>query len=337
MAQKLLGYDIIEKLGEGARSVIYSVVDPATGKQLALKHVQRDEQKDIRFVEQMETEFEISKQFNHPNLRKTYDLKINKSLLLKVTEAFLVMELFDGKPMDVSPPRTTLECVDTFIQVSQGLRYMHQLGYVHCDLKPNNILRSDSGMVKVIDYGQSCKIGTIKERIQGTPDYIAPEQVQRKPISVQTDVFNLGATLYWALTGRNIPTLYTVNKKGENSFLLDTRIDTPSELNPKVPEAVSKLVMECIATKLQKRPADMDQVITRLELGRHVLLKQANPSAYSVELTVQDLYDSGAGMFVDPPSVSQSRDTYTCPKHPDVTTNTPAKCPKCGTDMVKQA
>lgn len=336
MAQKLFGYDVVDKLGEGARSFIYAVVDPATGKSLALKHVLRDEQKDIRFVEQMETEFEISKQFNHPNLRRTYELKIQKSLLLKVTEAFLVMELFDGKPLDVSPPRTTLDCLDTFIQVSQGLRYMHQLGYVHCDLKPNNILRADSGMVKVIDYGQSCKIGTIKERIQGTPDYIAPEQVQRKPISVQTDVFNLGATLYWALTGRNIPTLYTVNKKGDNSFLLDTRIESPTELNPKVPEAASKLVMECVSTKIQKRPADMDQVITRLELARHVLMKQANPTSYSVELTPQDLMDSGAGMFVDPPSMSAPADEYVCPTHPETISRMTGICPKCGAELKKK-
>jgi eukaryotic-like serine/threonine-protein kinase len=296
MGQKLLGYDIIDKLGEGAGSVIFSASDPATGRHVALKHVVRDAQKDIRFVEQMETEFEISRQFNHPNLRRTYELKINKTLLMKVNEAFLIMELFEGTPLDQNPPRTTLECLDVFIQVAQGLRYMHQLGYVHCDLKPNNILRSNSGMVKVIDYGQSCKIGTIKERIQGTPDYIAPEQVDRKPIGVQTDVYNLGATLYWALTGRNIPTKYTVNRKGENSFLVDDRIDTPSQLNPKVPEPVSKLVMECIATRISKRPADMDQVITRLELGRHVLLKAANPQAFSVELTAQDLYDSGVGL-----------------------------------------
>jgi len=129
----------------------------------------------------------------------------------------------------------------------------------------------------VIDYGQSCRIGTIKERIQGTPDYIAPEQVARRPISVQTDVFNLGATLYWATTGKVIPTLYTVNKKGENSFLMDTRIDTPQDLNPKVPLALSKLVMDAISTKPGNRPADMDEFITRLELAKHIMLKQLNP------------------------------------------------------------
>lgn len=274
MAQKLLHYDVLERLGEGARSTIYAVSDPKTRQVFALKHVVRAEPKDIRFVEQMETEYEVSRQFTHPGLRKTYELKIVKTMLLKVAEAFLVMELFDGKPLDVRPPTTLMDTLDTFIQAAQALKAMHQMGWAHCDIKPNNILRNDKGVVKVIDFGQSCKIGTVKERIQGTPDYIAPEQVNRKPINQQTDVFNLGATLYWALTGKPIPTLYTVNKGGENSFLLDARIDTPMDLNPKVPPAVSKLVMECVSTKLDKRPPDMDAVITRLELGRHVLQKQ---------------------------------------------------------------
>ena len=281
MAQKLLHYDVLERLGEGARSTIYRVRDPGTGRELALKHVVRADQKDIRFIEQMETEFEISRQFTHPNLRRSYDLKLQKTMLLKVAEAFLVMELVDGKPLDAYCPRDMMEIIDTFIAAAHGLRAMHQMGFVHCDIKPNNILRNARGDVKIIDFGQSCRIGTVKERIQGTPDYIAPEQVTRRPVTVQTDVFNLGATLYWALTNKPIPTLYTVNKKGENSFLLDSKFDTPMDLNPKVPPAVSNLVMESISTRPSKRPADMDQMINRLELGKHILLKQMNPTPTS--------------------------------------------------------
>jgi serine/threonine-protein kinase len=288
MVQKLLNFDVLERLGEGARSTIYAVMDPLTRQTYALKHVVRTDPKDIRFIEQMENEFSVSKQFTHPNLRRSYDLKINKTLLLKVAEAFLIMELFTGKALDVYLPPGMVDIIDAFIQAAQGLKAMHVMGYAHCDIKPNNILRDDKGQVKVIDFGQSVKIGTIKERIQGTPDYIAPEQVARRPISVQTDVFNLGATLYWALTGRHIPTLYTVNKKGENSFLLDTRIDTPQDLNPKVPNALSNLVMECIATNAKKRPADMDQVTTRLELSKHVLTRANNPAATLSDSTLSD-------------------------------------------------
>ena len=90
---------------------------------------------------------------------------------------------------------------------------------------------------------------------------------------------NLKASLYFALTSKPIPTLYTVHKKGENSFLMDNLIDSPAKLNPKIPPVMSNLVMESISTRIEKRPADMDSVITRLELAKHILEKQANPTA----------------------------------------------------------
>ncbi len=302
MPQKILNYEVIERLGEGARSTIYAVVDPATQRLYALKHVIRKAPKDIRFVEQMETEFEISRQFNHPALRRCFDLKLRKSLLMKVTEAIMLMELVDGKPLDVRRPDSLLETVETFIKVAEGLRAMHHMGWAHCDIKPNNILRNDKGEVKVIDFGQSCKLGTVKERIQGTPDYISPEQVSRRPVVVQTDVYNLGATLYWALTGRPIPTLYTVNKKGENSFLLDATIETPQGMNPRVPPALSNLVMECIATRKERRPTDMDAVITRLELAKHILLKQQAHLAPAVQPAAHPVAESHpAGDISTPP------------------------------------
>lgn len=274
MAEKILQYEVLEQLGEGARSIIYAVSDPRTRQVYALKHVVRRVSKDIRYIEQMQTEFEVSKQFTHPVLRRSFDLKISKSLLLKVSEAYLLMELVDGKTLDVRPPVGLHAVVDTFLQAAQGLGAMHAMGFAHCDIKPNNIIRNDAGKVKIIDFGQSCRIGTVKERIQGTPDYIAPEQVRRRPISQQTDVFNLGATLYWALTGKHIPTLYTV-KQGDNSFLLDDCIQAPADLNASVPPALSLLVMECISTRPQKRPANMDQVVARLELVKHILPKSA--------------------------------------------------------------
>ncbi|MGA2496191.1 MAG: serine/threonine-protein kinase [Tepidisphaeraceae bacterium] len=282
MGQKLLNYDVVARLGEGAGSVIYEVIDPVTRNRYALKHVVREDAKDIRFVEQMQQEFEISRQFNHPNLRRTFELKINKRMLLKVTEAFLLMEFVDGKALDVRKPRNTLEAIDTFIQAAQGLHAMHNLGYVHCDIKPNNILRTEDGVVKVIDFGQSCKIGTIKERIQGTPDYIAPEQVHRRPVSHKTDIFNLGATIYWTMTGKNIPTLYTAGR-GDNAFVVTERVETPHELNPQVPLPLSNLVMDCIIPRPEKRPASMENVISRLELAKHQILHQQNPQKPPIE------------------------------------------------------
>lgn len=275
MVQKLLQYEVLGRLGEGAKSTIYKVRDPNNGRIFALKHVIRKDEKDIRFVEQMESEFEVAKAFHHPHLRRCFEFKTNKTMIFKVTEAFLTMELVDGLPLDVALPKQLLGMLDVFIQAAGALHAMHKAGYVHCDIKPINIMITSDGSVKVIDFGQSCKIGTTKERIQGTPDYIAPEQVARKPVTAQTDVFNLGATMYWATTGRTIPTLYTVQKGSENAILSDSLFQTPQQLNPTIPDPLNRLIMECIATSPSKRPATMEVVIQRLELVKHVLLKKA--------------------------------------------------------------
>jgi serine/threonine-protein kinase len=274
----LFGYDVVDDLGQGAGSAIYAVSDRATHQIYALKHVVRKTEKDGRFIEQLENEFAVSKSFAHPALRKSIDLRVNKTWLGKATEAALVMELFDGLPMDVMPPKGVAEALAVFIQASQGLEALHAAGYVHCDLKPNNILIGPGGAVKVIDFGQACKVGTVKERIQGTPDFIAPEQVKREAVTFRTDVFNFGATLYWALSGAKIPTLFTI-KKDENSFLVHDKIATPRDLNPQIPETLSNLVMECIHTNPNKRPESMADVTRRLEIIEHSWKRRAATAA----------------------------------------------------------
>src|SRR5262249_17908850 len=158
-------------------------------------HVVRKVDKDERFVEQLENEYEVGKHLNHRGLRKSVDFKVNRTMLRKTIDAMLVMQLVDGTPLEKQLPGTMAELVDAFVQTAQGLDALHKAGFVHCDLKPNNILRAGDGEVKVIDLGQACKIGTKKERIQGTPDYISPEQVKCDAVSAKTDVFNFGATM----------------------------------------------------------------------------------------------------------------------------------------------
>jgi eukaryotic-like serine/threonine-protein kinase len=267
------GYEIIRLIGEGAGSLIYAASDPITRQVYALKHVVRKNEKEIRFVEQLETEHEVGKQVRHPGLRRTYDLKINKNMLFKVQEAILVMELFDGRPLEFNVPKSLIHVVDVFIKTAEALDSLHTMGFVHCDLKPNNILLDDHLNVKVIDLGQAAKTGTAKKRIQGTPDYIAPEQVKCQPVTFRTDVYNLGATMYWAMTGgQKLPTLFTF-KKSENSMLVDDLMPTPHKVNPRVPEPLSNLVMECVRINPVKRPKGMNEVARRLEIIRHVLTK----------------------------------------------------------------
>jgi serine/threonine-protein kinase len=253
MSATLLGYEIVGELGKGAGSTIYAASHPETRQLCALKHVVVESEKDVRFIEQLRSEFEVGRKVQHSGLRKSFDLKIKSNWLGKPTEAALLMELVDGVPLEEECPPSMIGMIDCFIQVANALHSLHVMGYVHCDLKPANILLSAEGVTKVIDLGQACPVGTQKQRIQGTPDFIAPEQVKREPVTPRTDVFNLGATLYACLTGQKLPTLFTAGK-GENSFVVTDRIRTPHEWRPEVPENQSNQAMECEKIKAEKSP-----------------------------------------------------------------------------------
>jgi len=271
--RSLFGYEVVGFIGEGAGSRIFAAAHPLTKQIYALKYVVPRTEKELRFVEQLEAEYEVGRQVKHPGLRRSLELKVSRSLFRKVTEAGLVMELFGGVSLEARLPTSLTHLVEVFIQTADALHSLHSLGYVHCDLKPNNILVDAARHAKVIDLGQAAKIGTAKSRIQGTPDYIAPEQVKCLPVTVQTDVFNLGATMYWSLCGKKLPTLYNI-KKTENSFLVDTAITTPRDCNNLVPEQLSNLVMECVRTNPVRRPADMAELSRRLEIILHVMRKE---------------------------------------------------------------
>jgi serine/threonine protein kinase len=281
LPKNLFGYEVLDYIGQGAGSKIYVVSDPRTRQLYALKHVVRQHEKDERFVDQLEAEFEVGRKVADPGLRRSLDLKVNRAgLMRKVVDAALVMELFDGSPLEAQRPTSMRQIVDIFIKVSKALEGLHKAGYVHCDLKPNNILINATGQVKVIDLGQTCKTGTAKARIQGTPDYISPEQVRCEPVSGKTDVYNFGATLYWVLTGKNMPTLFTI-AKGENSLLSDSLIETPAQLNPKCPEPLSNLVMDCVRMRPEKRPEQAD-ISRRLDVIEYTLQKAAVQAAHRV-------------------------------------------------------
>jgi eukaryotic-like serine/threonine-protein kinase len=270
----LFGYEVVDSLGEGAGSRIYVVTTPDSGQLYALKHVVRKAEKDVRFQEQLENEFDVARRFNHPALRKAFEMRDNRTLLRKPTESVLLMELFDGTPLEGYQPKDPVEILDIMIRVAEALASLHGLGFVHCDLKPNNILLNQAGQVKVIDFGQACVAGSTKVRIQGTPDYMAPEQVKCLPVTPRTDVYSFGATLYALLTGKPIPTLYTVHKQGSNSLLSHEMIPSPHQIDPSIPENLSNLVMECVYPSPGKRPGDMADLARRMEVIRHVILRQ---------------------------------------------------------------
>lgn len=269
MAKDILdigGFTILRRIGTGARSTIYLASDEENGTKIALKRVIFQKPEDSRIFEQVETEYKVAQQIDNPYVRKCYELRKIRSMF-KVREMLLSMEYFDGKNLEDCPTLSLGDVLLVLRMVASGLNTMHQHGFVHCDIKPNNILMDKSGSIKIIDLGQSCKIGTVKQRIQGTPDYIAPEQVKRKPLGPKTDIFNLGATMYWALTGKHAPTL--IPKKNKLGLPVTEPRRAPHEIKKGLPIGISKLVMDCIENDPVKRPSNMMVVTSRLDLMVH--------------------------------------------------------------------
>lgn len=258
------GFNIIKRIGIGARTTIYLARDEATGQMVALKHAVLETPEDARIFEQVATEYNVSRKIDHPYIRKCIKI-IKKRKLLRVEEVILTMEMFEGESLEERDSLSLGDILLVFRMVASGLNAMHQAGYIHCDIKPNNILISPEFGIKIIDLGQSCKIGTVKARIQGTPAYIAPEQVLRKHLSHRTDIFNLGATMYWAMTGKNIPTM--IPNKSEVGLLVNekTELKSPHQIYHPIPEKISDMVMQCIRKKPSERPGNMSEIIATMD------------------------------------------------------------------------
>ncbi len=291
------GYRVMKELGRGAASVIYAVLDPKTKQVWALKHVEKDDEKSIRFLEQAEQEYQIAAKVGSDRIRKIEKIiKKKERLLGGVNDLYLVMGFVDGSSCERNPPQTFEDALHIFEQVAEGLAAMHAKGYVHADMKPNNIIVDEKLTAVIIDLGQSCKIGTVKQRIQGTPDYIAPEQVHRRAITPKTDVYNLGASLYWILTRSFIPTALSKGDSllGSVDDALLARPKKPSEINSRVPERIDTLIMSCVEVDPDKRPT-MAQVHDQINLVRSQLLASKELGRSGARINV-DASGSRAGL-----------------------------------------
>ncbi|MGP1345688.1 MAG: serine/threonine-protein kinase [Phycisphaerales bacterium] len=265
---KLAGYSVLAEVGRGAASVIYLVQDSKSKRIWALKHVEKHSPKDQRFLDQAEAEYEVSQRIRHPAIRHIERVIKGRAKLLTVKEVFLLMEYVDGVSLERNPPSTFEQALHIFREAAVALAHMHSCGFVHADMKPNNIVVNERGDVKIIDFGQACPIGTVKERIQGTPDYIAPEQAHLRAITPKTDIYNFGATMYWCLTQRHIPTAMSTGTQSLTGAREDRFIEKPTapcELNSRVPDALSDLILHCVEVDAAARPANMMEVVARLE------------------------------------------------------------------------
>ena len=250
-------YRVVNELGEGAGSKIFLISDKtAGGKRYALKIVRKHEPEDEIYIQQAKTEFEASQKLNHPTIAKIYDFHQRKRWF-KVTGCELLMEYVDGKSLDEVEAPELGQLVLIFGQVASALSHMHRRGVFHGDLKPRNIMLSKNGQVKLIDFGTAWIRGQTKDRIQGTPQFMAPEQAIEKVVDQKTDIYNFGATMYRMFTGRFVQG--AIPKPGD-----ERKVTLPSKLNPRIPADLNTLIVACLQSDPDKRPADMFEVRDQL-------------------------------------------------------------------------
>jgi serine/threonine-protein kinase len=276
MSVDIPNYRVIEKLGVGAQTRVYRARYMPTAKDYTVKVVKIVNPEDAGFIELLKAEYAIGSSIDHPVIRKVFELRMLRQRF-RVRGAILFMEYVNGitlgekelnRPMD--------EILRIFSESAHGLYAMHLAGWVHADLKPTNIMVATDGAVKLIDLGQSARIHEPKAKIQGTVDYMAPEQVQRGKLDQRTDVFGLGASLHKVLTGKPIPTQMnqTVNLQSLNPTVKraeETRASSTNDL----PICVSRLIDDCCRYDPSERIPDMPTLIERIALARTIIAKKS--------------------------------------------------------------
>lgn len=264
--QRIGGYRILERLGRGGMGTVYKAEQIDLQRLVALKVISEEHTKDKDFIELFIHEARAAARLNHPNIVQVYDVKRHNDIYyfsMEYVSGGSVQEILNKQrriPVD--------QAVRWILDAARGLDYAHKKGIVHRDVKPDNLMISETGMVKIGDMGLARglneKVGPQEETsVIGTPHYIAPEQVLGRPADFRSDIYSLGATAYRMLAGVTpfqAPSVRDlVNKK--------VREDAPSvrEFNPDVPEELARIVTRMMERDPDKRYQTMAEVVEDLE------------------------------------------------------------------------
>jgi serine/threonine protein kinase len=257
---------VLGTLGSGAHSSILHIRRNTDGIEYALKVVSIADRDEHKFLEQARHEFRVAQMLVHPNLIKIHCLETEKDWLFRIRKVHLLIEYVNGKTLDMLPPLSADRLVPVLAQVASGLMHMHRRNVFHADLKPNNIMLSKRGVVKILDYGLSHVRGEPKDRVQGTPEYIAPETARGKIINERTDIYNFGATMYRLVTLQLPPSMFggpgslKVNEKTWKQMLKPV-----NQINQGAPAALADLIHRCLAFNPEARPERMGAIYEDLK------------------------------------------------------------------------
>ncbi len=277
-------FQILGTLGQGAHSTILQVRCQSDSRQYALKVVPIEGKEDQKFYDQAEHEFRVAQMLDHPNLIKVYAFEPQRDWLFRVKKVHLLIEYVNGKTLDTVPALAVPRLVQVFTRIASGLFHMHRRNVLHADLKPNNILLSRAGDVKIIDFGLAWIKGQAKERVQGTPEYMAPEQAKHGQVTEKTDIYNFGATMYRLTTWRLPPsTVPAPDSPGMTSKVFEKMLKPVRELNANAPRELCDVIHACLAYNPDRRPTRVSDVLDKLKMLETRLVRSPEDSLETLE------------------------------------------------------
>jgi serine/threonine protein kinase len=254
------GFELLQKIGQGGMGVVYKARQVSLDRVVAIKILSKALSENSEFIKRFEREAKSIAKITHPNIVAVYDFGHADGSFYMVTEFVEGSNL--AKMISERLMMQAEEVVPIMVHALAGLGHVAGHGIVHRDIKPDNILVTKEGLAKIADFGLAKDVTndtdlTATGLAMGTPAYMSPEQCMGRKLDVRSDVYSMGITAYFALTGEKPFT-------GQSSFEIMTKQrehtpPPPSQLNPRLPKEISALIMRMMAKTPQDRFADANE------------------------------------------------------------------------------
>lgn len=285
MKPNIRGITILSTVGNGAGSIVFKAREESSGDTVAVKSVTPeivsailehssmpeyggDQAKLLRtYLTQVRNEWRLGKFLTqwtggHNGIPSVRRLVVERDLLFRTRGLHLVMDFAFGD--NLRRHKFTLpQMISIYRQAADILRFMHRHNVIHADMKPHHIIVDDEMRVQLLDLGLACKAQGHQKQFVGSPDYMAPEQISGAGVDERTDVYGLGATMFWALTGRTIRPHVTSASAG-----IDLQIESfetsVRKYNNEVPPALEEIIMRSCSPSRRAR-LTITEIINRLD------------------------------------------------------------------------
>lgn len=286
-------YEILGKIGSGGMADVYKAKDHKLNRFVAVKVLKPEFREDTTFIRKFRSEAQAAAGLTHPNIVNVFDVGDDEGVY------YIVMELIEGitlkEYISKKGKLSIKEATSIAIQVSMGLEAAHSHGIVHRDVKPQNIIISMDGKVKVTDFGiaRAASSNTISSNVMGSVHYSSPEQVRGGYSDEKSDIYSLGITMYEMVTGK-------VPFDGDTTVAiaikhLQEEMVPPSIYTPELPNSLEQIIFKCTQKSVDRRYSRMEDVIADLKhslidpQGDFVKLASVDNDAKTVVISDEEL------------------------------------------------